>query len=670
MKTRPILHQSALITKSFTAAVAALLFAHSAQAADGTWNINASGNWNTATTAPWLDAIVAEGSGFTANFTNDISTATRVVTLTAPLTIGHLTFGDADTATAASWTLSGTASNHLLTLEGTTPTITVNALGTSALVRIETILGGTQGLIKAGPGILVPVRANTYSGGTTVNAGTLRAAVASALGTGAVTVISGATVDLQNTVTFSNEFNLNGSTALSLNNSGGSPILSGTVNLQSNSTVVMGSGTGGLEISGALNLGANQLTVSGNRPLTLSGGISGTGILNLNNIGGTTIITNDNSATYSGPVNVTRSTVAAGHDGALGSGTLVFGVNDQPSALRSTDITTRTIANVFTFVGNASSTYNFGHTTVPAASGDLTFTNTTAIDLGTTVKKFQMYNRTQFAAGFTGTAGITMQTGTGTLVLNGVSDYTGATTINAGTLVVNGSLGATDVAVNAAGTLSGTGSIGGGVTVTANGHLAVAIAATPGAQDPLAITGALTIGTDNILDLTATPTPAAGVYTLVTAAGGVTYTAGTVNFTGVSGVVSVSGNSLILTVTGGGSDSFSGWASANGVTGGVNGDSDNDGTPNGIEYGLNTNLAGSDGSPGTYSGTLLTFDKRTATSGNSDLSYRIEVSTDLGFSDPWVEVGSYVQNTSSVLSANIPNGPAKNFARLRVIVNP
>jgi len=65
--------------------------------------------------------------------------------------------------------------------------------------------------------------------------------------------------------------------------------------------------------------------------------------------------------------------------------------------------------------------------------------------------------------------------------------------------------------------------------------------------------------------------------------------------------------------------------------------------------------------------------KRAATSGNSgnsDLSYRIEVSTDLGVSVPWAEVGAYVQNTSSIISATIPNGPAKNFARLRVIVNP
>lgn len=46
-------------------------------------------------------------------------------------TLTHLTFGDTTTSSAASWILdnNGSASN-ILTLAGTTPTSTVNALGT------------------------------------------------------------------------------------------------------------------------------------------------------------------------------------------------------------------------------------------------------------------------------------------------------------------------------------------------------------------------------------------------------------------------------------------------------------------------------------------------------------------------------------------------------------
>ena len=49
---------------------------------------------------------------------------------------------------------------------------------------------------------------------------------------------------------------------------------------------------------------------------------------------------------------------------------------------------------------------------------------------------------------------------------------------------------------------------------------------------------------------------------------------------------------------------YASWASANGVTGGVNGDSDNDGIKNLVEYAL------ADGTSGTYTGGTLSFTKR------------------------------------------------------------
>jgi hypothetical protein len=135
--------------------------------------------------------------------------------------------------------------------------------------------------------------------------------------------------------------------------------------------------------------------------------------------------------------------------------------------------------------------------------------------------------------------------------------------------------------------------------------------------------------------------------------------------------VAVVTNALVLSYNpSSGTNIYTGWANANNVTGGINGDSDNDGIPNGVEYGLNTNPAASDGAPGTYSGNVLSFNKRALTSGSSDLSYRIEISTDLGVSDPWTEVSAYISNSSSVISAQITTGSAKKFARLRVVVSP
>lgn len=498
--------------------LSAALAVSGARAADGSWNTDASGNWNTSTTAPWLDGIVAEGAGSTAYFTYDI-TGNRTATLTAPLTIGNLVFGDSGTTTSGNWVIAGSAANPL-TLQGTTPTITVNSLAANSLASITANLSGTSGLTKAGVGILSLSGSNTYSGGTSVSEGSLRVGSSFSLGSGAVTVASGASLQLQNNITLSNTINLNGTGSSSSNRAvtliSGAPVLSGPVNVQSNSTIAMGSAANAsLEISGTLNLGANQLTIEGSRPLALSGAIVGTGTLNLANINGTTTITNDNTATFSGQTNVSRSTLAVGHNGALGTGNLVFGVNDQASGIRSTDMTTRTLANAVSLIGTASSTYSFGSAT-PGLNGNLSFTNTSAIALGG-VKRFQVYNRTEFAAGFTGgTSGITMQVGTGTLVLAGASTYTGATTVNLGTLIVNGSLaGGSAVTVATGATLGGAGDIGGATII--NGNL------TPG-EDGIA--GELTFGSSlNIEGIT--PDSGALKFDLGTTSDMVTLTSGT-----------------------------------------------------------------------------------------------------------------------------------------------
>ncbi|MDB5430810.1 MAG: outer rane autotransporter barrel domain protein [Caulobacter sp.] len=70
----------------------------------------------------------------------------------------------------------------------------------------------------------------------------------------------------------------------------------------------------------------------------------------------------------------------------------------------------------------------------------------------------------------TGTGGLA-KNGAGTLVLNGVSSYTGFLDVNAGRLTVNGTLAAISVSVFPNSTLSGTGTLSGITSIGSNAHL-------------------------------------------------------------------------------------------------------------------------------------------------------------------------------------------------------
>lgn len=110
---------------------------------------------------------------------------------------------------------------------------------------------------------------------------------------------------------------------------------------------------------------------------------------------------------------------------------------------------------------------------------------------------------------------------------------------------------------------------------------------------------------------------------------------------------------------------FTSWAASNGVTGGPEGDSDNDGVKNLLEYALALNPAGSDASVGSFTGGLLSFSKRSEAVTNGDVNYAIEESDDLGITDPWA-IAAGVADTSSVISYTLPAGKPKTFARLKV----
>ena len=172
-----------------------------------------------------------------------------------------------------------------------------------------------------------------------------------------------------------------------------------------------------------LSAGGGTFDTNGNNA-TLGGTICGTG--GLTKIGNGTL-TLSGASTYSGATAVNAGTLQAGATNAFAPG----------SAFTVASGATLNLASFNQTIGSLAGA---GAVTLGAA------TLTTGND----------NTSTTFSGAISGTGGLT-KTGTGTLLLTGISSYTGATTVNAGTLSVNGSIANSAVTVNAGGTIGGNG---------------------------------------------------------------------------------------------------------------------------------------------------------------------------------------------------------------------
>ena len=184
-------------------------------------------------------------------------------------------------------------------------------------ITINSSLVGSGKLVKTGAGTLKLTAANTYSGGTSLNGGTLEVAAEAALGSGALTM-TGGTLDVTGNVTLGNTVNttisggsLKASHAdgwtLTSASVGGAAVSTDSVGkVTMTNTTVTGDITGNdkLVMSGTLNATA-AATVSG----VTVGGITVTTTesnkLTLNNATISSAITNNGDLELSGTQNVT-----------------------------------------------------------------------------------------------------------------------------------------------------------------------------------------------------------------------------------------------------------------------------------------------------------------------------------------------------------------------------
>ena len=262
---------------------------------------------------------------------------------------------------------------------------------TDAGLNLGGNINGTGSVVQAGTGTTILSGTNTYSGLTTVSAGTLQAGSLSALSaTSDFTVVTGATVNLNGFSSAIGSLAGNGT----VTNSGAAAILSAGGD---NATSVF---------SGTLQNGpgALGLTKTGTGTLTLSG-----------------------TNTYSGPTTVSAGTLRAGSTTGLSS-TSDFTVNS------TLDLNGFSNA-IASLAGSGTITNNGAAAATLTAGGDNASTTFSgALQNGI------------------GTLGLN-KSGTGTLILSGASTYSGLTDVQGGLLSVVGSLSNSAVRVESGATL-------------------------------------------------------------------------------------------------------------------------------------------------------------------------------------------------------------------------
>jgi fibronectin-binding autotransporter adhesin len=355
---------------------------------------------------------------------------------------------------------------------------TLTTGGNHANTSSSGVIRGTAGLVKQGMGTMTlnGTTANSYAGGTTVSGGTLAASTNQQLGSGSVSVGTGATLTTgnvttqtvagltnQGTVSLGNSSTLNTGSS-HFNNSGtvnvgtsasivdtGAITNSGAINF-SGGTATLSSGTNSITNTGSINLNAGTVLVKGN--------LSGNGSINMNN--GTTlrsgnanqqiangIRVNSGTAvidTNGNNVNLTGTIAGAGTLNKVGVGNLTWaGVNNGNALIDSGVLTTSTQSQL----------------------GNIQITNGSAV-------VFTQNTNGTYTGNVTGDGSFTKD-GSGTVTMTGNSVYSGGTNVVGGTLYVgsqgNGQV-QSNVNVDIGGTLGGGGTIVGNVITQQGGRIA------------------------------------------------------------------------------------------------------------------------------------------------------------------------------------------------------
>lgn len=359
-------------------------------------------------------------------------------TITGNLNLGgaNRTFTIND-STAATTDLSISAN-----IGATNRNLTITGAGNTLISG--NIATGTGTLTKAGTGTLTLAGANSYSGLTTVSAGTLVVAHDSALGTtaGATSITAGATLQLTGDRTIGNEaLTIRGAgvgSAGAVRHVSGTSSWAGNITIAAASTIAAEAGS--LTFSGDFT-GANgrNLTFIGAGDITVNGTISnGTSAL-LKDGSGTLTLTGSSANVYSGGTSIADGTLQLGKTAglnALGTGAVTVGDGVGPaSSAHLVLLASNQIANNTTVTLNSDGRFGLnGFTEAINIIG-----GTGVIDLGSGGHLTVGANNgsSAFGGSITGTGDFTKQ-GSGAFTLNSDLNLAGTFTLAGGTLALNG----------------------------------------------------------------------------------------------------------------------------------------------------------------------------------------------------------------------------------------
>ncbi|MDH4413216.1 MAG: autotransporter-associated beta strand repeat-containing protein [Rhizobium sp.] len=390
---------------------------------------------------------------------------------------------------------------------------------------ISNIISGTGGLTKQGAGILTLTGANTYTGATRIEGGTLKLGAGGSLSSASlITVSAGATFDFGS---------LANPTIGSLGGTGGS--LTGgsgnlTIQMASDSTETY-SGTNPFG-------GFSSLIIGGNGTLNLTGDINSTKNIAIN--GGTLSLSGNNTLTGGITVN----------------GKLVLGSSGAAGGTGNRITTTGSVIDYANTVNNATPiTINSNTTQFQVLTGSATQSG--AIDELGGARPFE-------------------KIGAGTLTLSATNTYTGTTLVSAGKLLVNGSLSSSGVTVANGAVFGGNASIssltlqsgaslspGNSIgTINISGNLTLNSGSTTiieiqqAQSDRIVVGGTAAVAGTLQLVALGGPYSFGTPYTFLTATGGLTGTFGTVSTNGTFGLgvtsnVTYNGTSASVTLSAG-----------------------------------------------------------------------------------------------------------------------